>query len=282
MAPRTYPFNLPSTYAREKLPEARSRAAGPLGTGIDRASAVLSPGVPTAAWLGFASNGGINEVTSENELGAFGIEGARLASLQRDPGVVAVLGRPAGDWHVLSDQAAMGVANVLRHAAGAFASQPAALRPSSPSSPWNIAMGFHTWSMPASTRRSLERHPELAQVPEEERWQAFYRSVARDAQEGLIRLANNHSSEAYTALRTQQKLEVARALGSTFFGPSDPEADEVLARAVVGDPIPSVPLPPKALVLAESGLPLANILIFGALSIVAIEAWRRRDRWSRR
>jgi hypothetical protein len=56
----------------------------------------------------------------------------------------------------------------------------------------------------------------------------------------------------------------------------------VLARAVVGDPIPSVPLPPKALVLAESGLPLANILIFGALSIVAIEAWRRRDRWSRR
>lgn len=286
MAHRLYPRNLPSTYATEKLTEGRARAAGPLGASIARATAVVAPGVPTSAWLGFASNGGVTEITSANELGAFGTEGARIPSLQRDPAVVAILGRPAGDWRVLDDQAAMGIVNVLRHATEAFASQPAAMRPSSPSSPWNVAIGVNSWSSPANTLRGLSRHPELALVPEGARWSAFYRAIARDAQEGTVALANDHSSEAYTVLRTQQKLEVARALGPAFFGPSDPEADEVLARAVVGDAIPSTSLRSQAgaqgLVLAESGLPIANILIFGALSILAIEVWRRRNRWSRR
>lgn len=281
MTHRSYPQNLPSTYAAEKLQTALARRSGPLGAAIARATSVAAPGAPVEAWLGFASNGDVNEVTEVNELGAFGIEGARVPSLRVDPTVVRILSRPAGDWHDLPDQAAMGIVNVLDHAKDIFASLPAVVRPSSPSSPWNLAVGIYSWSLPANARRGLERHPELAAVPEATRWNALYRAIAEDAAAGIIPLANDHSSEAYTALRTNQKIQVTRALGSPFFGPSDPASDEVLARAVVGLQIPPGILATKPMVLAESGIPVLHVVAFGVAGVALVELWRRRRRlWS--
>ena len=282
MAHREYPRNLPSIYASEKVAAARSRLSGPLGAAIQRATSVVAPGVPSSAWLGFASNGERDEVTEANELGYFGIEGARLSRLQRDPDVVRILGRTSTDWHPESDQAAMGIVNVLDHASDVFAQLPALVRPSSPSSPWNVAIGIFSWSSPTNARRAVARHAEhLVALPEEARWRAFYRMLAADARAGLIPLANDHSSEAYTALRTQQKIEVARSLGSSFFGPSDPQTDEVLARLVVGQfPDADVPTDDGAApyVLAEAGFPASGILVGLVAGVVIVEILRRRKR----
>lgn len=241
MAHRLYPRNLPSIYATEKLPTGRSRLAGALGAAIARATSVAAPGVPVAAWLGFASNGDTNEVTDLGEVGSFGTMTRDLPALRADPIVRQILGRPADDWRALPDQAAMGVVDLVNGSGTMAASLAPGLRPSSGSSPWAVVLGILDWTHPTNARSMIRRHPEIAAVPEASRWSSLYRAVAEDAAAGRIRLANDHSSEAYTALRTQQKLEAARALGTGFFGPGDPAADEVLARLVTGQPASFAP-----------------------------------------
>lgn len=251
----------PRAWARDKRDrmERRAREWGDL---VQRASDILTPGVPVVAHLGFAANGardenttgwiscsereraealtvgrkplggdprtGYGAVTSDDlhELGAWGVEGGHVpervatgdspwATLAVSDGVRKVLDRAAvtgADWHgAHEDQIVVGVANLSRHSRQIRAKLPASLAWTDDAKPWCLwrwALTMMSWSAgTGGAARHVARYErELAALPPSQRWGAFVRLAS-----GFDGDGRKHARPIYSALRTCQKLEAARA-----------------------------------------------------------------------
>ena len=265
--------------------ERRVREWGDL---VERASAILTPGVPVVAHLGFAANGardenttgwiscsdrereealkvgrkplggdprtGYGSVASDDlhELGAWGVEGGHVPERvatgdcpwvtgARSDGVRKVLDR-AGveghEWHgAHEDQIAIGVWNLSRHASQIRAKVDPRLSWASgdkPSTLWRWALTMMSWSAgTGGASRHVARYADaLALLPEAQRWAAFVRLASTYSGDG-----RKHARPSYSALRTCQKIEAARAhadAAALAFLADDLDADRdaVYARLV--------------------------------------------------
>jgi hypothetical protein len=133
----------------------------------------------------------------------------------RSDGVRKVLDR-AGveghEWHgAHEDQIAIGVWNLSRHAAQIRAKVDPRLSWAAgdkPSTLWRWALTMMSWSAgTGGASRHVARYADaLAALPEAQRWGAFVRLAASYDGDG-----RKHARPSYSALRTCQKLEAARA-----------------------------------------------------------------------
>ena len=251
----------PVAWARDKR-DRMTRRAREWGDLVAHASAILTPGVPVIAHLGFAANGGRDENTTGwlscseleraealrvgrkplggdprkgygnvmsddlHELGAWGVEGGHVPDAvatgdcawvagARSAGVRKVLDRAGveGDaWHgAHEDQIAIGAWNLARHSSQIRAKLPASLAWSDDAKPWCLwrwAMSMMSWSAgTAGAARHVVRYErELAAVAPTQRWATLMRCAATYDGD-----AKRHGCPSYSALRTAQKLEAARA-----------------------------------------------------------------------
>jgi len=317
MSSRQYPSTLPSRYESSKLSETTRRWNGDLGRRVREWSPQVLPGVPPEAIMGFASNGSANgdpgltpAHADFHEIGYFGIEGGpynipapnRNTSqpnswyrLHNDPRVRQMLGRDATmvPWPVrnegtsqasadipIDDQIAIGLANVADDIRRMRGSVPAEVRPSSESSLWAVALGFMGWSAGtgASSGHIRRYAAQLAGVPESERWPTLLRLVAADRS---LPRTSRHNNPAWTVLRTQQKLRVARGLAISLGRDAswyavDDGAEDAIARWVDAQ-TPAAEYTGSIMAVGEDGIPLTPILIvLGALSIAGVVIYQAR------
>lgn len=249
-----------------------------------RARDVLLVGVPLAALDGCSANGGDNENTTGwvsyspderaeaiakgrkplggdpskgygnvnstdlNELGRFGVEGARLPALVATPddcpwvagarsdGVAKVLGRAGVEgrnWYgrdAVADQIVVGVWNLRRHLnAIRRRIDPRLAWPEGdkPVTAWAYSLAMMSWSAGSggASKHVNAYADELAALPEAKRWGAFMRLAARDDSD-----ARKHRADEYSALRTEQKRR-AGVLACTFTGEDASWFDDGLTEA---------------------------------------------------
>ncbi len=239
---RSFPSNLPATYATEKLHDLSVDWDGQMGVILRRFWPMQFPGIPVELAFGFTSNGGVNSNTATaathadfSELGAFGITGGRYDltapnrdttesndwfRLHDDARVRAMLGRNAcmsancwrADHGGLADQLAIGVVSLADHARS-INRRMDALGISHPPSLWSIAMCFWSWSAgPAGAGSFLTRHAAELKGPVAGRFYAMGEAALAYANEHGPGAANSHGNEAHGYIRTSQKLRAAMAL----------------------------------------------------------------------
>ena len=257
MAAISYPSNLPSRWASDKLQKILGWWNGQSGDIMRRMIAQVFPGLPTEAHMGFVANGGWTEDTAFSsshapfhELGGYGITGGPWDvpapntdtskendwySLHADPDVRALLGgrdatmetfpRTASGRGLvipLEDQIAIGVVSLKRKRDQANNRLDSRIQWQNPVSLWATALSFMGWSagVPGATGHVNRFASQLASVPEEERWDAFLRALASSVQSGASQRGHTHRYAVYSAVRTQQKLMASRALSERIGGNS--------------------------------------------------------------
>ena len=273
MGDRTWRTGLPDTYAREKHKALVKRWNGKLGAALAAMTPVAWAGVSPMAFLGFTGfSTGPTENTTEavpgqsfHELGYFQVEGGMRDGPAPNPdprakynawGLLAATelvqrllnGRPAtmkpGAWkQAIDDQAAVGLANLLRHLANARRQLPESLHPRDPASTWAVLLSFTAFSRGSGQLQKViaPYAAKLGEMPEAERWTAFESMVAADIAKGAagIGARTGKMGAAYAIVRSRQKHDcgklVAASLGTevdrAWFLSSDPERDAILARA---------------------------------------------------
>lgn len=265
---KDYPNNLPARYGRSKLSMVRGWWNGQSGAIMRRMVPQIWPGIPVEAHLGFVSNAGWGEDTaltpsriSFHELGGYGTEGGPsnlLAPntnpannswfrLHNDSRVMRLLGgrtatmtpfRQIGPQTLdipLEDQIAIGAVNLFDALTQIKRRIPASVAPQRNDSLWAVALSFMAWSAGVGGAASHIRKyaSDLAQVPEERRWEALIRAIAQKEER---RGAVHSRSPAYSVMRTQQKLRVGRELARevggnvAWFGQIDEQAEDIVAR----------------------------------------------------
>lgn len=270
---RRYPTNVPDRWGAEKLSKIRGWwNDGVKGNAVRVAAEAAIPGIEPTAHFGFIANAGWSEDTATavehapfHELGAYGTTGGPWnvpapscdrskendwcdfhdhADVRRILGVITGTERSASmsSWRDAADQAAIGAVMLHSKISGVSGALDARLRPTDESGIWATALSFGGWSAgpPTMARHVNAFAAELAQVPEAERWNAFLQALARGVQAGSTRSGASHRFAVYTATRTAQKLRAARmlaeALGrdTSWYGPVDTGAEDVIARAAGG------------------------------------------------
>lgn len=198
----------PTQYANEKLSEAQSRWQQ-YGNDFNRAASIMFDGAPGEVFMGFASNGGITELTpgsSFRALGMFGVETGpgpapapvagrtdRWFPLSTDAQVQQFLGRPATTapdaWKTaIPDQVAVGYANLRDHGIRVMNSMPANIRTTNHGSPWFVAMAAMGWSAGDGTAANIVAPfaDRLASVSDQDRWGTFVKLMAEAGANGTI------------------------------------------------------------------------------------------------
>ena len=248
--PRTYPQGKPSAYAGEKLSTLLSRWDSAIGATLRQMSAVVFPGIPAEALLGFtAICTSPQENTTEgtpaqqfHEIGLFQVEAGLRGGPAPNPDpeaeynnwgalhdtklVQKLLGRPAtmepNRWKTeIADQIAVGLANLRRHGIGVGPALDARIRPQDPAGEWHARVMFTAYSRGwGQTARVLNRYASrLAGTIEQVRWTELRRLIAGEAKAGIEPGSKmGRSGPAYAAIRTDQKMRsgwmLAGALGA--------------------------------------------------------------------
>ncbi|MBI4836599.1 MAG: phosphodiester glycosidase family protein [Candidatus Abawacabacteria bacterium] len=204
----------PIQYAQEKIGEANSRWQS-YSADFTRMTNQLFVGAAPEAFLGFASNGGITELTPGGSFQAMGMFGVptntgspapiaggrdRWFPLASDPAVVQFLGRPASTepdaWKTaVPDQIAVGYAHLRDEGDSVMAALPASIRTTNRGSPWFIAMAFMGWSSGSGTAARIVSPfaGQLAGVNDNEKWGRFVQLMADAGINGTIRPQTNTS-----------------------------------------------------------------------------------------
>lgn len=237
----------PRNYAAEK----RSMLTRRIGNGtfmaaLRRAGAVIFPGVPVAALVGFTSfSTSPTENTTEavatqrfHEIGLFQVEAGLRTGPAPNPdrtaeyntyGKVAntalvkqALGQPPDGpganmtpnaWkqeRYWPDQIACGLAGILRHVNSVRLDSRIAARDSTSNWYWLVAMTAFSRGDGQCAAVMNAYADELALVPEAMRWQAFRTAVARDIVAGTgpsIGRRKGKQGAAYAIVRSEQKFE---------------------------------------------------------------------------
>ncbi len=226
----------PTQYANEKLSEAQSRWSQ-YAADFNGMRDIAFSGAPAEVFLGFASNGGITELTpgsSFRAMGMFGTETGpgtgsapvaggpdRWFPLSSDPLVVQFLGRNATTepdaWKTaIRDQIAVGYVNIRNHGIGAMNALPANIRTTNYGSSWFVGVSFMAWSTGGGSAASIIAPfaDRLAAVSENERWGTFVKLMAEAGSNGTVRPVatsdghyDTHNNPFYSVVRTLQKLE---------------------------------------------------------------------------
>jgi hypothetical protein len=236
----------PQQYASEKLSEARQRWTQ-YNADLTRVAGVVFPSAAPEALLGFASNGGVTELTpgeSFQAMGMFGVETGvgspapvsgsqdKWIPLANDATVTSLLGRagniaPDGWKTAVTDQIAIGSVNLRNHGRGVMSALPASLRARSEGSSWFFAMACMGWSAGDGRAASIASAlaGTLASVPEEQRWGALVRAYAEGGRAGSIRPVadsrgrfDTYANPFYSVVRTLQKMESGLALARDHSG----------------------------------------------------------------
>lgn len=245
---------LPDTFAQGYASTMRERWIEPVGVAIRRMTPIAMPGAPPEAILGFTteSGSGPNAASDDtatdgshnsfHEIGYFQTE-AGLATgpapnpdpaatynawgaLAASPLVVRLLGRPAtmvdGAWATaVDDQAAVGLANLVRHANATARNLPLALRPSGLGTLWNMVLAFMGFGAgDGGAAQTINRYASrIAVVPESARWGALIEAVIADAESGpLPGRPGRHGNPAFDVLRVWDKLATGRLLATSTGG----------------------------------------------------------------
>lgn len=260
---------VPDAYARGHLRRLRARYDDPFGLAVRRMTPVAWPGVPPSVILGqTASTRRADENTTRtsrsqrfHEVGYAqtpaglrdgpapnadpAAEYNRWGELASSDLVVSLLGRPAtmvpdGWRESMDDQAAVGLASLLKDLARITRKLPPALRPSSPSTPWAIFCAFAAFSRGASGAWSrLEPAADvLAAVDEGARIGALVHWIAT-SDHPAAKVAGK-AGVARMTLRTLWKMRsgeaLERALGGevAWYGTHDGSDEEALTRRALG------------------------------------------------
>ena len=265
---------------------------------------------------------------SFHELGAFGVEGGAASgpapgagsawsTLAVSEDVRAVLGRAAstspGGWRNVSDQVAVGVANLRRHARGVWALLPPEVRwPVDANrypvtwTPWVASCASCGWSagdagMGRLVTQELDAagRAALAAVPEADRWEALCALVLARLEANPMRPlgARSHGANpAYRLVRTLQKLKAGELLsrevepsGAGWYAqrwPSGVDGSAVVERLTVlayrgraaGGSVPSPGTGGSGPTAPRSGATVAGELLGGATVAALVGAlfwwWR--------
>jgi len=284
---------VPEVWAQGKQATAVSRWQGDIGAAMRDLCPRSWPGVPVEAWMGFIANStGPDERTSLDERGLFGVEGPNWPSLARDPATVALLGREAvgdpgwmGSRGGLRDQIAAGLVDLHRHLVEVGNAFPA-LRPAREDGLWAVALAFIGWSAgTGNVRHHLGRYAaQLAAVPEASRWGVWCWLLAGDLYSGAVPAGDaHHDNQAYSVVRTMQKLSSGRLLARATdpglvawfdngLAGAEGWVQAVLAAGGYGGSPSSVGAPPATPSFAVSSLPVADQTLTIALGIAAVAA----------
>lgn len=256
----------------------------PLGRAFRRFGPIAVPGTPWQAWLGFTTSASMTDNTTECPAALVGTTAAcarqrfheigvgqvpagpregpapnpdpnapnnAWGKLAGSPLTVQLLGRPAtmvpNAWKTApDDQAAMTIVSLRNDFENAQRSLDARIRPTTLGTPWGVAMAFASFSAGGGgTARAFNRFaPELASVPEAQRWSALLALLDRKMRDGTLPPgAPEHPNPYYTAMRTWQKLENARVLAQStggsaadvaFFSDNLPNQGDVIASVLAG------------------------------------------------
>lgn len=226
----------PTEYAEGKLPQMRARAAGELGRLCEAwVPEVFGPCPWELAIGATAMATGQTELVPGplREIGFFNTPTETWRALASSELVRALLGRdaisPDGEaWReAVRDQTAVGLVDLLR-GQRAFASALPALAPATPGGAWGWYVALSSWSAGAGgTATHLRPHAaQLAAVAGTQRVGAYVSLLIADVAAGRFSASDDraHTNAAYSALRTLQKLECARALARSL-APSAGELD---------------------------------------------------------
>lgn len=239
--------DLPDAYARQYLPAALRMNAGQVGALIRQYAPAILPGVPPEIFLAFVAPGSqysdttqgtsaASQEVSFREVGLYQTpagarggpspaQGSAYARLAYDPAVQQVLGRPADTselaWrNSLSDQTAIGLADLRDNYNAAVARMDPSIKPSSPGTPWGTWIALGAFSAGPAGMADLANHyqAQLAAVPEADRVGELVNAMALDIQNHvpLGGAPDRHSTLAHRVLRDLQKFRLAQAIAQAI------------------------------------------------------------------
>lgn len=259
----------PTAYARGHLARLRARYDDPFGLAVRRMAPVAWLGVPPSAILGQTAsvtraNANTTRTSRSQRFHEVGYAQSpaglrdgpapnpdpaakynRWGELAASPLVVQLLGRPAtmvpdGWASALDDQAAVGLASLLKDLASITRKLPPALRPSSPSTRWAVFCAYSAFSRGASGAwsRLAPAADVLAAVDEGARVEALVRWIATSdhpaakvvGKEGVARMV----LRSLWKIASGEALERALGGDAAWYGVRDVDAEAALTRRALG------------------------------------------------